>query len=181
MAGPGQKPRFSMVASDDDEFIPLDELSLVADDQATAVSISFTTPPTKVVLNSRGQHTLEWSAPLRLGSTYISPGALNLYTYPGPYSGTQVALLRRVLLEMARRSPRLFEMPDPVGAYVIHALIVCNTEESLEISFAILDLLPRLVLLRHDAPIFTGEGSLHILCANRREEHACAGPRLTQQ
>lgn len=159
--------RFSMLASDE-PFVPLEEV-----DVAQSTAIPFTKPATKVLLNSKGQHTLEWSESLNLDKTSIPPGSLNLYTYPGGFSGPELALLKRVLLHMASSAPQLFDVPDPVGAYVIHALIVCNTEESLELSFAILDMLPRLVLQTHDAPIFTGEGSIHILCANRREEHAC--------
>lgn len=59
-----------------------------------------------------------------------------------------------------------------MGAYVIHALIVCNTEASLDLAFAILDIAPRLLLLTHKGEPFSGEGCLHIVCANRREEHA---------
>ena len=37
---------------------------------------------------------------------------------------------------------------------------------------AILEKTPQLLLQTHKPPIFTGEGALHILCANRREEEA---------
>lgn len=135
--------------------------------------ITFASPPVIVELHTAGQHSLEWKNDLCADGVTIKAGTLNLYTYPGAFAGKQLALIRKVLLELVSILPRFYDVPDAVGAYVIHALIVCNTEASLEVSFAILDLAPRLLLLTHYGQPFLGEGSLHIVCANRREELAC--------
>ena len=154
--------------------------------------VDFLTPPVNIRLDSSGQHTLEWREPLT-GPSRVSthpagqrvvtvpPGSLNLYAYPGSYSGPALDLIRRVLLEMAAKAPELFDVPDSVGAYALHALIVCNTEESLEVALSVVDKLPRLLLRTHDPPVFTGEGSLHIVCANRREAEACRMVDIAEQ
>ena len=126
----------------------------------------------EVMLNSSGQHTISWDTTLRAEGVAVEPASLNLYTYPGPYKGAQLALIHSLVLKLAQTSIHLFEMPDPVGAYVIHALIVCNTDASLELAFDILERAhPRLLLQTHRGEPFNGEGCLHIVCANRREEH----------
>ena len=105
----------------------------------TGARISFTSPPAVVRLNSLGQHALEWDVDLNSDGVSVPAGSLNLYTYPGRFDGTpELMLVRKIMLELARNHTHLFEVPDPVGAYIIHALIVCNTEASLELSFAIL-------------------------------------------
>lgn len=134
-----------------------------------STTITFTSPPAVVSLDSTGQHTLEWAAPLSIGGCTVPPGKLNLYTYPGSHAGAELALLRQVMVELARKSPHLYEVPDPVGAFVIHALVVCNTEASIETALAVLRACPKLVLQQHTGQPFSGEGLLHIACANRRE------------
>lgn len=73
------------------------------------------------------------------------------------------------------------QVPDNVGAYVIHALMVCNTSAALELCMELFELVPATLAKTHDAPLFTGEGCLHIACANRREEHACKMLDLAQR
>jgi hypothetical protein len=139
----------------------------------TAVVYLTNAKPQEVTLNSASQHTLEWETPLQDDhGTQLAPGSINLYTWPGTYEGAQLALLQTVMLGLVWSALHLFEVPDPVGAYVIHALIVCNTEASLDVALAVLDVVPRLLLQTHQGQPFCGEGCLHILCANRREEHA---------
>lgn len=145
-------------------------------DEQRAALIKWTDPPAMVTLgstNSAGQHTLEWDLPLCSKGVQVNRGALNLYTYPGGFAGDQLALLRLILLEIASSAPHLFDVPDPVGAFVIHALLVCNSEPSLELAFAILEVRPHLALQLHVGEPFCGESCLHILCVNRREQMAC--------
>lgn len=126
-------------------------------------------PPVRVVLDSTGQHTLKWSEPLCMGSTLVPPNSLNLYTYPGKFAAPELAVIRKVLLEIAREAPTLYEQPDPVGAFVIHALCVCNTPESIAITVDLIMVQPKLLLQSHAGEPFSGETLLHIACANRRE------------
>ena len=75
---------------------------------------------------------------------------------------------------MSLATTYLFERPDAVGAFPIHAILVCNTPESLRASFACLEANPRLLLQVHEySGPFAGETALHIMCANRREDEAC--------
>ena len=144
----------------------------------SAVAVSGAAGGQQVFLSSTGQHTLVWEEPLVGDATTIPPGQLNLYTYPGEYSGKELALLRSVLLELS--TAEFFTIPDTVGAFPIHALLVCNTRQSLELSMTILQKAPKLLLQTHMPPIFTGEGVLHILCANRREHEAIQVLNLAQ-
>ena len=66
--------------------------------------------------------------------------------------------------------------PDGVGAYAVHALMVCNTEESLALALELFEAYPPLLTQLHvrpsapSAPIsFVGESSLHIAAVNKRE------------
>ena len=146
-----------------------------------AARIHCTTLPTVVTLNSERQHTLEWDTALRIGGDFVEAGKLNLYTYPGGYTGPQLAILRLVMLEIATKHVHLLEVADPVGAFVMHAIMVCNTEASLELSMAIFEVQPRLLLQTHAGQPFLGEGHLHIACANRREQLACRMVALALQ
>ena len=157
---------------EDKEAAPASDSSLwgaARDKWGSSYEVRFTEPPVRVVLNSTGQHTLEWPQPLRSGGTTIPAGSLNLYTFPGPFAGAELAIIRRVLLEIAANAPRLYETPDPVGAYVIHALCVCNTEESIRITVELCQVMPSLLLQTHSGQPFLGESLLHICAANRRE------------
>lgn len=147
-------------------------VEVVEEDIPSGARIGFLTPPAVVTLNSIGQHALEWKEPLNHNGVTIEPGALNLYTFPGGFSGNKLQLIRKIILELARTHIHLFDKPDPVGAFIIHALVVCNTEPSLEISFELLDLAPHLLLQTHAGQPFMDESLLHIVSANRREDHA---------
>jgi hypothetical protein len=144
-------------------------LAEAADNKAW-VSIGGLGGPSFATLTSSGGHLLEFGKlSSASGSVTLEPGSLNLYTYPGGLAGEELQLIRRVMLELAGSATHLFESPDPVGAFAIHALIVCNSEASLELAFAILEIAPKLALQTHAGQPFSGEGNLHILCANRRE------------
>ena len=70
-----------------------------------------------------------------------------------------------------------FDQRDVTGAHALHALIVCNTPESLELAMEMYAMHAPLLPLVHVMPrstlagtTFIGESSLHILAANRHEE-----------
>ena len=127
-----------------------------------------------VNINCTGQHTLEWSKPLSAADgLLVEPGSLNLYAYPSDFSGPALAAIRDVLVTLAGTAAHVFLVPDSAGACVLHALLVSNTDASLELALALLEVAPKLLLQRHTGQPFDGEGCLHILCVNRREELAC--------
>ena len=138
----------------------------------TSIELPFTSPPCRITLDHSGQHTLEWSSAISYGGLHLDPGSCLLYTYPSGYSGDRLELLDRIVVYLA--TTYLFERPDAVGAFPIHAILVCNTPESLRASFACLEANPRLLLQVHEySGPFAGETALHIMCANRREDEAC--------
>ena len=67
--------------------------------------------------------------------------------------------------------------PDEVGAFAIHALVVCNTPESLEISMELFEEQPHLIGGARETPrwlsFILGESSLHIFAVNQHEDLFC--------
>jgi hypothetical protein len=59
-----------------------------------------------------------------------------------------------------------------VGAFPIHALIVCNTPAALELSMEVFEVAPKMLTRVHDPTKgpFGGESSLHILTVNCHED-----------
>ena len=111
-----------------------------------------------VVLNSTEQHTLEWSTPLVADGLSIEPGSLNIYTYPGPYVGDELGLIQSTMIKLLGQAPDLFETPDPVGAFLIHALLVCNSTPALDLAFALMEARPSLILQRHVGQVIYPQG-----------------------
>jgi len=62
--------------------------------------------------------------------------------------------------------------PPQVGAHPIHALMVCNTPESLAVSMMLYEHVPKLLTAvhSHTGGPFGGESSLHIAVVNRHED-----------
>jgi hypothetical protein len=148
-----------------------------------------------VTLDASGQHTVKWSVPLRLmqeasdeveGPVDLPAGACNLYVFPRievddddgaigvEPSAAGLQILYTIIKELARTTSAL-GAPDEVGAFPIHALVVCNTSASLELAMELFVLKPKLLTMvhvnhRNGLPMFTGESCLHIAAVNRREE-----------
>jgi hypothetical protein len=84
-----------------------------------------------------------------------------------------VQILKQIMLWLATEANAL-DVVDAVGAYPIHALLVCNTEDSVDLSMRIFDRVPAMVTRVHRAPkapfLYDGESSLHILAVNHRED-----------
>ena len=147
----------------------------------------------RVHFDFSSQHTISWDAPLQRGASHstemLPPGKCNLYFFPqiivaDPH-GTSLMLeaeseslevMTQLLLLLATTidDGKMFETPDFVGAFPIHALLVCNSPESLAVSMVVLQAKPTLLTQLHVSgglgAYFNGESCLHILIVNRRED-----------
>ena len=82
-----------------------------------------------------------------------------------------VNALTYLLTYLASNTNVLVDVPDAVGAFPVHALMVRNTSESLQCAFDILESAPAMLKLRHaTGKPYAGETLLHIAAANSREE-----------
>jgi len=126
----------------------------------------------------------------------LPPGRCNLYCFPSwvpaadtqalsplPSSSIEVLVQLFVLLATQVKHPEsceedsddMFSLPDNVGAFPIHALLVCNSSESLSLSLRLIRARPALLEQAHTTAksgerLFNGESSLHIVAVNRHEE-----------
>jgi hypothetical protein len=146
----------------------------------------------EATLDTTAQHTLSWKSSITFDGATLPTAACNLYTFPlccalggtndgikfSP-TGGQLKVLKQLLVALAidEACPFFFQQ-DEVGAFVMHAIVVCNTEPALELSAEIYRRVPKLltqthVLHRAGFPLFTGESSFHICCVNRREDLLC--------
>ena len=117
------------------------------------------------------------------GEPALPRGSVSLYVFPTVHTECDprgikpswggVDILCRILHHLSNEpdSAGAFEAADPSGAYAMHALMACNTDESLKLAQEIYSKRPRLLLqvLSANGP-FLGESSLHIACVNRREQ-----------
>ena len=104
-------------------------------------------------------------------------GSCLLYLYPKVTTSLErispstagLQVLRQMLLALAAGTGA-FEVADPVGAYPLHALVVCNTPESLDLSLEVYRRHPHWLAQVH-APSgpFYGESVLHICAVNKCE------------
>ena len=135
-------------------------------------------PPARVTVETETQHTLAWDvdAIFTSESKPMPAGSLNLYRWPGGYEGAELAGLENLLLAFASSSMMLLN--DSVGAHPIHALLVANNQQALSLAFRMFEARPRLMTQPHGQGPFLGEVALHVLCANRQEQHACRLVRL---
>ena len=136
------------------------------------------------------QHTISWRDELILEGrpeATLPPARCNLYHFPTIFTATDVTwrletdseeleVLTRlfVLLATVVEEGKMFQTPDNVGAYPIHALLVGNTEEALTVGWKLFEAVPKLLTQTHTTTsfglkLFNGESSLHIVIVNRRE------------
>ena len=117
----------------------------------------------------------------------LPAGSCNLYTYPlvasaefpkgERPSASGLRLLRQIVFQLIHQTSAC-DRPDEVGAFAIHALVVCNNPDSLALAMDLYRAAPRKLLPlvhvphRNGTPIFVGESSLHILAVNRHEDEA---------
>lgn len=150
------------------------------------------------------QHTISWEKDIdespdndldAMDDGLPEGGACNLYLFPTIKTVREprgerpsmagIRLLKRIILHLAGNSD-IFKTPDAVGAFPIHALVVCNTPESLELSMELFERFPYLipqvhVPTRDSLPLFVGESSLHICAVNRREKEFLRIVQLAQE
>lgn len=151
-----------------------------------------TEPPLlKVTVDRTQQHTISWHEDIFETPGDEEPalpvGRCNLYLYPSIRTDLEprgyrpsdagIRVLKKMIKALALTTHQLNE-PDEVGAFAIHALVVCNTPESLEISMELFEEQPHLmtqVHVKHRAgfPLFSGESSLHIFAVNQHEDLFC--------
>ena len=156
------------------------------------VALIGNTIPVEATLDTTAQHTLSWKSSITFDGATLPKASCNLYTFPlccalggtndgikFTPTGGQLKVLKQLLIALAidEACPFFFQQ-DEVGAFVMHAIVVCNTEPALELSAEIYRRVPKLltqthVLHRAGFPLFTGESSFHICCVNRREDLLC--------
>lgn len=136
-------------------------------------------------VDSKIANTLSWDEPIRLKGAapsappLLEPGSCNLYTFPKVKSQDSdaaeepshdaIGVLHAALLWLGKEGHLL--LPDGVGAYPIHSLLVCNTPAALSLSMRMFEAAPTMLTLCHEAPhVYQGETSLHILAVNRHED-----------
>ena len=164
------------------------KLSLVGDQKAATGQVF------QVEFDCSGQHTITWRAPLcaRGEPSLVLPAATcNLYRYPSiepadgsvgrPADAQETELLVQLLLLLAadagtkKEITPMFDAPDKVGAFPIHALLVGNSEASLDATWRLMEANPTLLEQIHTTAsfglaLFNGESSLHVAAVNKQEE-----------
>jgi hypothetical protein len=146
---------------------------------------------TPLVQSTTGQHTLEWKTALTgAGGVTLPAGQCNLYAYPicslGGKVGVvpneaQLELLSGLLSTIAHPSHHIFFRRDASGACPIHALLIANNPEALELVMRLYREVPSLLMQIHGPGFFVGEGGLHVLVVNRREEELCEALRIADE
>ena len=137
-----------------------------------------------------GPSTMKWKSDVLNesdGSVVLPAGFIVLYIFPKvitvttgpdgapkfgvptPASPAGVRVLNALLMALATETGAL-DQPDPVGAYAIHCLMVCNSPQSLELSMALYERLPHWILRVHGKGDYCGESALHIVAVNKRED-----------
>jgi hypothetical protein len=82
--------------------------------------------------------------------------------------------LESILQGLTAQHPKVVEQAeDAVGAKLVHCLLVANHERSIKLALELIEIHPPLLLGTHgqhsaNKPVFTGEGSLHIVAVNKR-------------
>lgn len=146
-----------------------------------------------------GPLTLSWDADILLksrvgkvdeGETDLPKGACVFYLFPTVFTeleprGVQptqagVGALRAMISCLALQTSA-FDVSDPVGAFPLHALMVCNTDASIATAMAMYKHRPRWLMQVHAKGPYAGESALHIALVNQREEHFISMVRLAMR
>jgi len=154
------------------------EYKLLTDERQGIVKVD--SKGVKFVFDPTGQATLKWLNTMKRGSTQLAPGECNLYLFPfvstksGSFKAEDDELDMLVDFFLYLGNTAVMTTPDSVGAFPIHALLVANTPESIELTAMLFKANPRLMLQTHAPGPFVGEGCLHIGIVNRHEELLCS-------
>ena len=130
----------------------------------------------------------------REGARVLPAAQVNLYLFPrigvfkkdGEVSrdtikpdGAQLEALYRLIVALAAdKDCPFFREPDEVGAMPVHAIAVANTPQAIELTERVVFACPSLLTQVHTKhrlgfPLFTGEGTLHVLVVNQQEKLLC--------
>lgn len=91
-------------------------------------------------------------------------------------SDGELALIRELIIALAVLPPGVGNVkppsavPDAAGAFLIHALLVANTDASVTLALDIFRRRPELISQVHVAGPFAGETSMHVLAVNCRHD-----------
>ena len=127
-----------------------------------------------VSCNLERQFSIEWSEV----KDHFPQGQSNVYTLSDDQGKPEIEWIIRGLAE---QHPQVVEKAeDAVGAKLVHGLLVANSERSVNLAVKLFKINPRLLLGTHGQhsaikkPVFTGEGSMHIVAVNQRLDAAMA-------
>ena len=140
---------------------------------------------TSVTLQYAEQHTLVWAQPLKTSTATVPAAELNLYMFPQiKSSGTEyfiedeeeLMLLTQMMLELAGKGsshgPDPMLVSDSSGAFLLHGLLIANTDAAVSLVLRLLKQRPELLTQAHGPGPFYGENLLHVLAVNQREAEA---------
>ena len=114
-----------------------------------------------------GQFSVQWSE----AEGHFPAGQSNLYTLCDEQGKPEIDWIIRGL---AKQHPQVVEKAeDAVGAKLVHGLLLANSERSVNLAVKLFKINPQLLLGTHgqhsrDKPVFSGEGSMHIVAVNKR-------------
>ena len=81
-------------------------------------------------------------------------------------TGVALKLLEKIICAFAAQEPARFNIVNNVGGYPIHALMICNTDESLDLALRLMQRRAEWLILPYaNSPplhLFTGETILHV-------------------
>jgi hypothetical protein len=124
-----------------------------------------------------GQFSVQWSE----AEGHFPAGQSNLYTLCDEQGKPEIDWIIRGL---AKQHPHVVEKAeDAVGAKLVHGLLLANSERSVNLAVKLFKINPQLLLGTHgqhsrDKPVFSGEGSMHIVAVNKRLTAAKAMVRM---
>ena len=149
-----------------------------------------------VQLHFAEQHTVSWEHALMGEESAdgendllfdLPPGECNLYQFPHVkiassgadivLSGSQLECLKALIRGLASSGssssstdPML--VPDSSGAFVLHGLLIANTDAAVSLAIDLLSIRPALLPQSHADGPFVGENALHVLAVNQRQPEA---------
>ena len=105
---------------------------------------------------------------------YLYPSVQHARKRAAKVTGVALKLLEKIICAFAAQEPARFNIVNNVGGYPIHALMICNTDESLDLALRLMQRRAEWLILPYaNSPplhLFTGETILHVAAANDRED-----------
>lgn len=143
----------------------------------------------RVKLDFSGQHTISWSESLCAPSgaaDQLPAGECNLYRFPTvslangegevDAQGVRLAILREIITGLCLAGGPSSDatsdaalVPDASGAYLMHGLLIANSDEAVGLALGLLERRSELISQAHAPGHFAGENILHVLAVNQRQ------------